>query len=75
MSHRAMSMAASVWIMRAPPRMLAMGAEDFLPEILDARRVLVVEQLEQRLDERLGYAWIDPLEIAPADDAVVSSKP
>jgi hypothetical protein len=50
---------------------VAMGAVDFLPDVLDARRVLAVDQIEQDFDERLGDARIDALDLAPAGDAVV----
>ena len=54
-----------------PAAHVAMGPVDLLPEIFDARRVLAVEQLEQRFDQRLRHSRIDSLDVAPADDAVI----
>ncbi len=46
-------------------------AEQLLPQVFDARGVLAVEQLEQRFGQDLAGTWIDGLDVAPADDAVV----
>ena len=54
-----------------PAAHVAVGAKELLPEMLDPRRVLAVEQFEQRLGQRLRRPRIDPLEIAPAADAVI----
>ena len=53
MSHSAMSMAGERVDHERPAADVAMGAVDLLPEVLDARRVLAVEQFEQRLGQRL----------------------
>ena len=56
-----MSMPASVWTMNGAAAHVAVGAVELLPEVLDARRVLAVEQLEQRLRQRLRHARIERL--------------
>ena len=71
MSHRAMSMAGDGVDHERPAAHVAVRAVQLLPEVLDARRVLAVEQLEQRLGQRLGRPRIDALDLAPADDAVI----
>src|SRR5439155_641295 len=54
-----------------PAANVAVGAVDLLPQVLDPRRVLAVEQLVQRLGQGLRDARIDALDVAPAGDAVV----
>ena len=48
-----------------------MCSEQLLPQMLDPRWILAVEQFKQRFRERLRDARIDSLEIAPASDAVI----
>src|SRR5262249_49439924 len=50
---------------------VAVRPEQLLPQVLDARRVLAVEQLVQRFDQRLRGARVDALEVTPADDTLV----
>ena len=50
---------------------IAMGAIDLLPEVLDARRVLAVEELKQRLRELNRDVRLQPRHFPPPDDAFV----
>src|SRR5262249_59249877 len=54
-----------------PAAHVAVGAVDFLPEIFNARRVLAVEQLEQRLREGAGDVRLQSGDLAPAGDLEV----
>ena len=54
-----------------PAAHVAVRAEELLPEVLDARRVLAVEQLEQRLGQPYGDARRQLLDLAPAMNAMV----
>ena len=54
-----------------PAAHVAVGAVELLPQMLDARRVLAVEQLEQRLGQGAGDLRLQAGDLAPAGDLVV----
>jgi hypothetical protein len=48
----------------------AVGAVQLLPEELNPRRVLAIEQLEQRVDQAVGPPWLQGADLPPAADLV-----
>ena len=50
---------------------VAMRPEQLLPQMLDPRRVLAIEQIEERFREDFGRSRIDRLDVTPAGDAVI----
>src|SRR5207248_1923455 len=58
-----------------PAAHVAVRAVDLLPQVLDARRVLAVEQLEQGLGEDARDLRLAAGDLAPAEDLVVGLDP
>ncbi len=54
--------------------LVALRAVERLPQVLDPRRILPVEQLEHRLRQRLRHRRHDALDLAPAADAVIGAQ-
>ena len=54
-----------------PAAHVAVRAVQLLPEVLDARRVLAVEQLEERFGQAAGDLRLQAGDLAPAGDLVV----
>jgi len=50
---------------------VAMGPEHLLPEVLDARRVLAAQQIEQGMGQLASHADVRPLQVSPTRDAVI----
>jgi len=79
MSHRAMSMPGDGVHHERSAAHVAMGPKELLPQILDARRIFIVEQREQRPGQMSGDLRLELVDFAPAGDAVVgfrsSNKP
>ncbi len=49
-----------------PAAHVAMAAVQLLPQVLDARRVLAVQQFEERLGQEVGRARLQGADLAPA---------